>query len=66
MLDAAAKGLMARGEKAFGAKLNEEKVRQIRALEGTDTKTAIAKRFGVSRSNIDAVLKGKLWKHVAP
>jgi hypothetical protein len=44
------------------AKLNDEKVRHIRA--SGMTVTALAKLHSVSRKCIGQVLKGKIWKHV--
>ena len=57
--------LRRRGEKVNTAKLNPEKVQQIRALrlQGL-TQVAIAKRFGVSQYAIFAVLSGLRWAHV--
>jgi hypothetical protein len=45
-----------------GAKLDDEKVRSIRAASGTQQ--AIADRFGVSRNAVRQVLNGDTWSHV--
>ena len=50
------------GEAHGQAKLNEEKVRLIRASENSIA--AIAKEFDVSRATIYDVLNRKIWKHV--
>lgn len=51
-----------RGEKNVAAKLNAEKVREIRRRSGTHT--ALAAEFGVSLSTIANIRDGKVWKHV--
>lgn len=55
-----------RGEHVPGAKLNDEKVRDIRhlAAEGM-THQAIANRFGVTQSVVSRIVKRLGWKHVA-
>lgn len=57
------------GERANGAKLTETDVREIRRLCATDPYrghiTAIAKRFGVSRSAVQAIRDRLVWKHVS-
>jgi membrane-bound lytic murein transglycosylase B len=55
------------GERHFRAKLTEEKVREIRAIRETvrtETYEQIAKRYGVERSVIWAVLTRRTWAHV--
>lgn len=56
----------ARGETAGNAKLTDAAVREMRALwaAGGLTKRAIAKRFGISDSNISRILNGQSWTHV--
>lgn len=51
-----------RGEKAAGAKLTEDKVREIRAATGT--RQQIAGRFGVSSSAVTLIIQRKRWPHV--
>lgn len=53
-----------RGQKHPLAKLTDESVREIKSLLGSASQYAIAKRFGVSRSAIYSISKGKSWNHV--
>ena len=47
------------------AKLNERKVSEIRFLFADGTSTAeLAKRYGVTKSNIWYVVRVRTWKHV--
>lgn len=50
------------GEGNCHSKLTDTQVRAIRASTGTFKE--IAKRFGVSKSNVEFILKRKTWKHV--
>lgn len=50
------------GEKMLGAKLSDNKVREIRATGGSPTK--LARAYDVSENAIRQVLGGKTWKHV--
>lgn len=43
-------------------KLDEAKVAQIRALDGIETRAAIALRFDTCPTNISSVLLGKTWR----
>jgi hypothetical protein len=54
------------GEGHPSAKITEDQVREIRRLikEGTLTQSAIAERFGVDRTTICNIKKGKTWAHV--
>lgn len=45
------------------AKLDEQKVKEIRASEDNDY--ALARRYGVDARTIQCVRKGKTWSHVA-
>lgn len=54
-------GLYARGEQAHTANLNRHQVRQIRRLKGKLTYKAIAARFGVTYSGVQAILCGRTW-----
>lgn len=67
MLDMSRKG---RSKKQNGslnvcAKLDEEKVVEVRALAAAGERgIAIARRFGISDSNVSMIVKGISWKHV--
>lgn len=52
----------ARGEAHHWAKLDEEKVRYIRASE--DTAVALAAQLGVCVATVRAVRAGRAWGHV--
>jgi hypothetical protein len=49
------------------AKLDESQVRDIRYLfdRGLATRLALANRFGVTRGNIDHIVRRKTWQHVS-
>jgi hypothetical protein len=53
----------ARGERNPGSVLVEEQVRAIRASELGYK--ALARRYGVDRTTIRAIKRGKSWRHVA-
>lgn len=54
-----------RGTDQPAAKLNDDKVRQLRKMANDGLGRAhIARHFGVSRATIRNVLKGRAWKHV--
>lgn len=49
------------------AKLNERTVNEIRFLFADGASTAeLAKRYGVTKSNIWYVVRVRTWKHVKP
>ncbi len=53
------------GDKCWKAKLNEQKVREIKLLVGQKVRQrTIAKKYGVGDSIISAIRKGTSWKHV--
>lgn len=56
-----------KGEQIKGAKLNPEKVRAIRRLAAiTKMRHAdIGMKFGITQTNCSAIIRRKLWKHVA-
>ena len=56
-----------KGEEQTNAKLKEKDVLEIRAA-GTagDAPSEIAKRYGVTVSNIRLILHGKAWRHLLP
>jgi hypothetical protein len=66
--DRDAKGRQARGETNARTKLTPSDVREIRALAAvatrhsrTDSISSIARRFPVSRTQIDDIIAGKSW-----
>jgi HNH endonuclease len=54
-----------RGERCNTAKLTEDDVRTIRSLRGTMPIAQIARRYGVWRNAIYAILNRKSWSHVS-
>jgi hypothetical protein len=59
------KGRDARGERQGPAKLNEEKVREIRALLAKGEKQRdVARRFGVSQRAVQFIHSRRHWAHV--
>lgn len=54
------------GADVFGAKLTDDRVREIRALIAKGYRgPQIARSFGVSVSTIHLIRKNKIWRHVA-
>lgn len=54
-----------RGSEAFGAKLTEESVREIRRrLAAGEKGNELAVEFGVKRANISAIKAGRTWRHL--
>lgn len=54
-----------KGAKHTWAKLDDQKVRDIRRLRGCgETFASLGRRFGVSRSSIRQIIAGKTWRHV--
>lgn len=66
MADKVAKGRQAKGSRLASAKLNEEKVKEIRRLykAGGTSHRALAREFGVSKSLITQILNREWWAHV--
>ena len=62
MADRAQKLRGVRGTRVWSAKLTESQVREIRA--STDGPSVLMKRYGISRSNLDYLLRGKTWRHL--
>ena len=62
--DMVAKGRQARniGERAGGAKLTADQVREIRS--STETGAAIAHRFGVAQTTVSGIRSRKRWAHI--
>ncbi|MBA2480460.1 MAG: HNH endonuclease [Planctomycetes bacterium] len=54
-----------RGEANRQAKVNAEQVRTMRALHATTSLSALATRFGVTKSNVSQIIRRKTWRHVA-
>lgn len=55
----------ARGEKHGSAKLNTEKVREIRArFTQGESKRSIARALGVGRTTVEHIIRGETWAHV--
>ena len=55
--------IQAGGESNGRAKVTEDLVREIRSREGECTKQ-LAKEFGISRSNVYAIINRETWKEV--
>lgn len=53
-----------KGERHGLAKLDAEKVRAIRRMAGIASQSAIARKFGVSQTNVGLILRGERWQHV--
>lgn len=54
------------GERHHFAKLNDDKVREIRRLHSTGIDyLTLSNRYGVDQSVIGRVVTRKAWKHVA-
>ena len=55
-----------RGEKNNLAKVNEEKVREIRVrfANGGITKSQLAQEYGVHKSTIGYIINRKTWSHI--
>lgn len=65
-IDRNQKERQARGESNAAAKLTEEDVRRIREeAYYPGILTILANRFGVVKSVIDSIRKGKTWKHLS-
>jgi len=61
--DRQSKGRGIKGERVGAAKLTTEQVQEIRdTWNETQTYTGIGKKYGVSRNNIKAIVKGESWK----
>ncbi len=55
-----------RGVRHGSAKLDDERIREIRALQGSgESQDRIAARYGVSQSLVSLIWLGKIWTHVA-
>lgn len=61
--DAVVRGRFPVGEGHRSSKLTEASVRAIRA--SSETRDVLARRFGVSPSNVSRIRSGQQWRHVA-
>jgi hypothetical protein len=52
------------GEDHARAKLDWERVSEIRAAAGSETISALSKRYGVSRANIRDIINRKIWRPI--
>lgn len=65
LVAAVSEGRLPRGEAHHNARLNPEKVREIRMLAAAgESHMAIGRRMGVSNVSVANVLIGKTWAHV--
>lgn len=62
--DMRAKRRHAKGTMLPQAKLDDDKVREIRKLAGLTSQGAMARRFGVGQGQIAKVIARKAWRHV--
>lgn len=64
-LGSTAPGAIHRGERVHRARLTENDVRSIRRdFAGGWSRRSLARRHNVSRTSIQGILSGRLWKHV--
>lgn len=56
--------MRSRGENNPRAKLTEDMVREIRRRAATEPKGALAREYGVARSNVQFIVSGSSWAHV--
>jgi len=63
MKDMIRDGTSNRGEKNVGAKLTADQVLEIRSRSG-ESKSELAKEFGVSTSTVYDIIRRTLWKHI--
>lgn len=60
--DAKTKGRHPKGEEHLDHILTESQVLEI--LESNESQYALARKYGVSRTTIQAIIEGRNWKHV--
>lgn len=63
MRDMAERNRSARGERNTQAVLKEKQVKEI-YLNKLDNNKVLAKKYGVTHSNISCIRLGKTWKHI--
>lgn len=61
MADQYAHGVRVMGERHGNAKITEDDVREIRALNGVLPKARVAKMFNISRENVRDIQSGRRW-----
>ena len=64
--DKLAHGTHNRGERHGQAKLTEEDVREILRLKGLEAQRSLARRFGVSQTNVRLIHLGDSWSWIQP
>ena len=57
-------GTICRGERHWNSKLDESQVREIISLKGVGTLDEIARKFGVSITQIWSIQRGKRWSWI--
>lgn len=62
--DMLAKGRALLGERSPVARLTEVQVRAIRKAAETETHKAVARRYGVARTNVDSIVARNTWRHI--
>lgn len=62
--DKVRKNRQAKGEVSGSSKLKIEQVLEIVELEGILTHRALSQKYGVSKSAITSILRGRNWKHL--
>lgn len=62
--DMVERGRSSRGADRYNAVLGEDDVRAIREMFDSATNSEIAKLFGVTRQNVQAIRVGRSWRHV--
>lgn len=62
MRDAVSKARFARGEDRADSKLTAEQVAEMRAIGMSGNKAAMARRYGVCRTTVKAILEGRSWQ----
>lgn len=66
MADMTAKGRQAKGEKCHNAKLDADKVREIRRRSAAgEVHRSIAKSLGISNASVTLIVHRQRWNHVA-
>jgi hypothetical protein len=62
--DMVEKGRVCCGEQAHLSRLTADQVRRIRAEPASRREADIASEYGVSKSSIGAIRRGKTWRHL--
>lgn len=53
-----------KGIKHHKCKLTEEQVLEIRKIGFSETRMSLSKKYGISRTNVLGIIRGKFWKHL--